>query len=205
MRSPCRAAGARSSISLCHKGAKPIWNDKLHAFVPPDGDAALSRRRVRRNGAMLLSECLARRRRKSGSEQAERSGLHGARPSPFLTCTRRSLSHHAALVGEGERHGKAFVDYQNDVTAKDLPLAAHEGYDDRSSSPSAIRRPAWRPTRASSAMSTPSPSSPRRRARRMDRGRHHDLPALLHAGLLRRFRRALHRPSFPAGAQDAAA
>ena len=26
--------------------------------------------------------------------------------------------------------GKAFIDYQNDVTVKDLPLAAHEGYDD---------------------------------------------------------------------------
>ena len=26
--------------------------------------------------------------------------------------------------------GKAFIDYQNDVTVKDLPLAAHEGYRD---------------------------------------------------------------------------
>ena len=29
-----------------------------------------------------------------------------------------------------ESHGKAFIDYQNDSTAKDLPLAAREGYSD---------------------------------------------------------------------------
>ena len=33
------------------------------------------------------------------------------------------------MVGEGV-HGKAFIDYQNDATAKDLPLAAREGYKD---------------------------------------------------------------------------
>ena len=60
---------------LCHKGAKPHWNDKLQAFLPPNGDAALVAAGSA-NGAMLLSECVARRCRESGKGR-ERPGLQG--------------------------------------------------------------------------------------------------------------------------------
>ena len=52
---------------LCHKGAKPIWNDKLQAFLPPNGDAQLVAAGSA-NGAMLLSEAL-----REGAEKAAKA------------------------------------------------------------------------------------------------------------------------------------
>ena len=49
----------------------------------------------------------------------------------------------------GDRRVKAFVDFQNDVCVKDVELAVQEGLA-RSSTSSATRPRAWRPTRASS-------------------------------------------------------
>ncbi len=103
---------------MCHRGAKPVWNDAIAAFVPPDvgpqfvaaGSAA---------GHMLLSECLA------DGARAGASGKAAALPK----CRDEAYSI-SPLWWVKESHGKAFIDYQNDSTAKDLPLAAREGYTD---------------------------------------------------------------------------
>jgi heterotetrameric sarcosine oxidase alpha subunit len=109
---------------LCHKGAKPIWNDKVQAFLPPNGDAALTAAGSA-NGAMLLSECL-----REGAEAAAKAvkdlGFK-AKAATMPKCRDEAYSVQA-LWWVKEGHGKAFVDYQNDVTPKDLPLAAREGY-----------------------------------------------------------------------------
>ena len=89
------------------------------------------------------------------------------------------------------------------MTVKDLPLAAHEGYRDvelakrYTTTGMATDQGKLGNVNAIAILAEATGQS-------MDAGRHHDLPALLHAGLLRRARRTLHRPSFPAGAQDAA-
>ncbi|MGE4248808.1 MAG: sarcosine oxidase subunit alpha family protein [Parvibaculaceae bacterium] len=109
---------------LCHKGARPQWNDKLQAFLPPNGDAALAAAGSA-NGAMLLSECL-----RQGAETAAKAvGDLGfkAKAAAAPKCRDEAYSVQA-LWWVKESHGKAFVDYQNDVTPKDLPLAAREGY-----------------------------------------------------------------------------
>ena len=101
--------------------------------------------------------------------------------------------------------GKAFVDFQNDVTLKDLPLAAARGLRPMSNSPSATRPTAWRPTRASSPTSMPAASSPRRTGRSVaDVGTTTFRPFYtpVSFGALAG---AFARRSFPAGAQDAAA
>ena len=103
---------------MCHRGAKPVWNEAIAAFVPPDvgpqfvaaGSAA---------GHMLLSECLA------DGARAGASGKAAALPK----CRDEAYSI-SPLWWVKESHGKAFIDYQNDSTAKDLPLAAREGYTD---------------------------------------------------------------------------
>ncbi|MBK8768835.1 MAG: sarcosine oxidase subunit alpha family protein [Rhizobiales bacterium] len=103
---------------MCHRGAKPVWNEAIAAFVPPDvgpqfvaaGSAA---------GHMLLSECLA------DGARAGTSGKAAALPK----CRDEAYSI-SPLWWVKESHGKAFIDYQNDSTAKDLPLAAREGYTD---------------------------------------------------------------------------
>ena len=103
-----------------------------------------------------------------------------------------------------ESHGKAFIDYQNDSTAKDLPLAAREGYTDvelakrYTTTGMATDQGKLGNVNAIAILAEAT-------GRTHGRGGHHHLPALLHAGLLRRLRRPLHRPPLPAGAQDAAA
>ncbi|HRX36438.1 MAG TPA: sarcosine oxidase subunit alpha family protein [Aestuariivirga sp.] len=104
---------------VCQRGAKPKWNDDLAAFLPPDvgahfavaGSAA---------GKMLLSECLA-----DGAAKGALDGKGLAVPA----CRDEAFAI-SPLWWVKESHGKAFIDYQNDATAKDLPLAAREGYRD---------------------------------------------------------------------------
>ncbi|HTN98860.1 MAG TPA: sarcosine oxidase subunit alpha family protein [Nordella sp.] len=109
---------------LCHKGAKPQWNDRLQAFLPPNGDSDLTAAGSA-NGAMLLSECL-----REGAERAAKAiGDLGftAKADALPKCRDEAYSIQP-LWWVKESHGKAFVDYQNDVTPNDLPLAAREGY-----------------------------------------------------------------------------
>lgn len=104
---------------MCHRGAKPVWNEAIAAFVPPDvggqfiaaGSAA---------GRMLLSECLA---------DGARAGTLKGKAVAVPRCRDEAYAI-SPLWWVKESHGKAFVDYQNDSTAKDLPLAAREGYTD---------------------------------------------------------------------------
>lgn len=108
---------------LCHKGAKPVWNDKLQAFLPPNGEADLAAAGSA-NGAMLLSEAL-----REGAGKAAKAviDLGFAAKAETPKCRDEAYAIQP-LWWVKESHGKAFVDYQNDVTPKDLPLAAREGY-----------------------------------------------------------------------------
>jgi len=109
---------------MCHKGAKPIWNDKLQAFLPPNTGADLVAAGAA-NGSMLLSEAL-----REGAETAAKavSDLGFKTKTASLPKCRDEAFTAQPLWWVKESHGKAFVDYQNDVTPKDLPLAAREGY-----------------------------------------------------------------------------
>jgi methylglutamate dehydrogenase subunit C len=109
---------------MCHKGAKPTWNDKLQAFLPPNTGADLVATGAA-NGSMLLSEAL-----REGAEKAAKavSDLGFKAKAAVLPKCRDEAFNAQPLWWVKESHGKAFVDYQNDVTPKDLPLAAREGY-----------------------------------------------------------------------------
>ncbi len=103
----------------CHRGAKPKWDANLLAFLPPEmpenfavaGSAA---------GRMLLSECLSDGASK-GAIDGKAIAVPRCRDEAFVI---------SPLWWVKESQGKAFIDYQNDATAKDLPLAAREGYRD---------------------------------------------------------------------------
>jgi heterotetrameric sarcosine oxidase alpha subunit len=109
---------------LCHKGARPVWNDRLQAFLPPNTGADFVAAGAA-NGSMLLSEAL-----REGAETAAKAvGELGFKPKAVVLPKCRDEAFNAQpLWWVKESHGKAFVDYQNDVTPKDLPLAAREGY-----------------------------------------------------------------------------
>jgi heterotetrameric sarcosine oxidase alpha subunit len=104
---------------MCHKGAKPKWDERIAGFVPPNvGDAFVAAGSAA--GKMLLSECLA--------DGARAGALKGKMPA-VPKCRDEAFAI-TPFWWVKESTGKAFVDYQNDSTAKDLPLAAQEGYRD---------------------------------------------------------------------------
>lgn len=103
----------------CHRGKKPVWDANLLAFLPPDNGEAFTVAGSAA-GKMLLSECLADGAAK-GAVDGKAIEIPTSRDEAFAI---------SPLWWVKESHGKAFIDYQNDSTAKDLPLAAREGYSD---------------------------------------------------------------------------
>ncbi len=111
----------------CHRGAKPTWNDDLAAFLPPETGAAL---RVAGSaaGTWALSACL-KDGAAAGAKAAADVGFKG-KASPAPKARDEASFAITPLWWVKASTGKAFIDYQNDVTAKDIPMAAHEGYTD---------------------------------------------------------------------------
>lgn len=82
------------------------------------------------NGAYDLSTCLTEGVQ-AGSSAAKSAGFKEAKtPSPTLKTNQKTASETYALweVPSGKSVNRAWVDLQNDVTAKDLKLAVQEGY-----------------------------------------------------------------------------
>ena len=104
---------------MCHRGGKPKWDDAIAGFVPPVVSAAFVAAGSAA-GHMLLSQCLAGGAR-AGTLKGKTPAVPKCRDEAFAV---------TPLWWVKQSTGKAFVDYQNDATAKDLPLAAREGYRD---------------------------------------------------------------------------
>ncbi len=108
-----------------HLGARPVWNPAIHAFVAGDlpegmsvgGSAA---------GRLSLSEALADGAR-LGAVAARDCGLaaNAAEPAPDTDPEGVGI---APVWRVAKSRGKVFVDYQHDVTDKDVELAAREGF-----------------------------------------------------------------------------
>ncbi len=119
------AGGWNPTVHLtCHRGTKPVWRDDLAAFVPGEtGDAF----RVAGAAAGHLSTpaCFA-----SALEAVAAIGTELGKPVPQVTAPAcpEEASEVTPLWWIKESKGKAFVDFQNDVTVTDIPLAAAEGY-----------------------------------------------------------------------------
>ena len=119
---PCDAVAMSGGWSpivnlMCHRGAKPLWNESIAAFTPPDVGAEFSAIGSAA-GHMLLSECLA--------DGARAGTVKGRSPAPPICRDEAFVIQPFWWVKEST--GKAFIDYQNDATAKDATLAAREGY-----------------------------------------------------------------------------
>ena len=109
----------------CHLGGKPAWNEALAAFVPgavPPGMHVAGAA----DGALTLADCLA---------DGVAAGAHGGgrvRASDRLARARRTPRTSRCAITPlwhvKDSRGKAFVDFQNDVTANDIALADREGF-----------------------------------------------------------------------------
>ena len=119
------SGGWSPSVHLTsHLGGKPAWSERLASFVPgtlPPGMAVVGAA----NGAMSLAAGLANGR-EAGAHAAGESG-HTAPSSPLPKADDEPATTTALWHVTGGR-GLAFVDFQNDVTTKDIGLASREGY-----------------------------------------------------------------------------
>jgi len=119
------SGGFNPNVHLaCHRGAKPGWNEEIQAFVPPDAGSAPAAAGAAK-GSFSISACL-KEGAQAGSQAANDTGFHcKAMAVPMARDDSYSIS---PLWWVKESTSKAFVDFQNDVTAKDIPLTAREGY-----------------------------------------------------------------------------
>jgi sarcosine oxidase subunit alpha len=119
------SGGWNPNIGLtCHHGGRPTFDDRIAAFLPaapPPGMTAIGAA----NGAMTLAQCLADGFR-VGADVAKALGFTVPATTPPRAddeaCAITPLWH---VAGSSQ---KAFVDFQNDVTADDIALAAREGF-----------------------------------------------------------------------------
>ncbi len=107
-----------------HLGARPVWSPQIAAFVPgllpPNTHIAGAVR-----GVFALSDVLADGA-KAGAAAAEAAGFRGG-AIEVPSASRDPASLVACWRSPGAS-GKVFVDFQNDVTDRDIALAHREGY-----------------------------------------------------------------------------
>jgi heterotetrameric sarcosine oxidase alpha subunit len=108
----------------CHLGGKPVWNDAAAAFLPGQTPPGMTVAGAA-SGRFALAECLADGV-EVGRAAAERCGFT-ARVEPILQVEPEAFAS-PPLWRVKQSRGKAFIDYQNDVTTDDVALAEREGF-----------------------------------------------------------------------------
>ncbi|MGR3343449.1 MAG: sarcosine oxidase subunit alpha family protein [Paracoccaceae bacterium] len=119
------SGGWNPSLHLsCHMGARPVWNDRIAAFVP-------------RPGAVPGLDVAAAAAGVFSTKGALKSGIYraklalkelgfSARSMRTPTADDAPYSHEPCWAVPGK--GRAWLDFQNDVTVKDIEQAALENF-----------------------------------------------------------------------------
>jgi sarcosine oxidase subunit alpha len=108
----------------CHLGATPVWDEAIAAFVPREGAVAGLFPAGACRGRFSTADCLADGLRAAAAALAD-LGL----PAPAMEPPRAEDGAYAiAPLWEVQGAGRAWLDLANDVTTKDVRLAAQEGY-----------------------------------------------------------------------------
>jgi len=111
----------------CQHGQKPVWNETIAAFVAPQVSSEFTSVGAV-TGQFSLVQCLVEGAQ-AGSKAAKACGFKPGKNQRPKTTNDDEFSIEP-LWNVKVSTGKAFIDFQNDVTAKDVPLAAREGYKD---------------------------------------------------------------------------
>jgi heterotetrameric sarcosine oxidase alpha subunit len=118
------SGGWNPTIHLtCHMNGRPRWNEELAAFVPMEGAVPGLVAVGAANGTMSTHGALATGQAAalqmvSALGRTATAGLPEAEDAPYKL--------QALWAVEG--NGRAWLDFANDVTTKDVKLAAQEGY-----------------------------------------------------------------------------
>jgi sarcosine oxidase subunit alpha len=125
------SGGLSPTVHLfCHDGSRPIWNEQLAAFVLPASGRAGIACVGSVTGAFSLQDALDQ------TTEAMRKLLATLNAGSDLRAPRCNAAvaqppRHLFRVPDGKPEGvgaKAFVDYQNDVTAADIELSIRENW-----------------------------------------------------------------------------
>jgi sarcosine oxidase subunit alpha len=119
------SGGFQPNVHLtCHLGGRPVYDEAIAAFVPgalPPGLTVAGAAA----GAYSLSACLATGAREGAAAASDLGFAATIAPTPKTEDRPTALT---AFWWVKASKGMAFIDFQNDVAAKDVKLAAKEGF-----------------------------------------------------------------------------
>lgn len=121
------SGGFSPNIALSSQnGALPQWRESFLGFVPGEDESHVADSVGACRGIFNLSTCL-----QEGHEAGLRAAMKCGRDIEERVSAPRAPSHPVSTITplwHCPGKGKAFVDFQNDVTAEDIHLANREGY-----------------------------------------------------------------------------
>jgi sarcosine oxidase subunit alpha len=119
------SSGWNPSVHLtCHLGARPVWDADARAFLPAPNAVHGMIPAGACNGALSTAACLTQGKA-AATEALKVLGLKPAR----ITVPKASDDAGAgSTLWYVEGKGRAWLDFANDVTTKDIRLAAQEGF-----------------------------------------------------------------------------
>ncbi|MFZ9200220.1 MAG: 2Fe-2S iron-sulfur cluster-binding protein, partial [Paracoccaceae bacterium] len=108
----------------CHMNGRPRWSDEIAAFVPAEGAVPGLTAAGAANGTFTTHGCLA-----AGHEAAKAAlGDLGLKVGKALLPKAEGLPYAIEPLWAVEGKGRAWLDFANDVTTKDVRQSAAEGY-----------------------------------------------------------------------------
>ncbi|WP_210877085.1 sarcosine oxidase subunit alpha family protein [Roseovarius autotrophicus] len=108
----------------CHMGARPVWDESLAAFLAPEGAVPGMEVAGAAAGRFSTRACLA-----SGLEAGLRAARDLGLPVPNITAPPAQDGRYDILpLWQVPGRGRAWLDFQNDVTVKDVVQAAKENF-----------------------------------------------------------------------------
>ena len=119
------SGGWNPSVHLtCHMNGRPVWDDAIAGFVPRPGAVAGLEAAGAAAGRFSTSRCLA-----DGLRAAHAALADLGRKAPDTPAPRAEDGAYAlAPLWQVPGKGRAWLDFANDVTVKDVALAAQEGF-----------------------------------------------------------------------------
>lgn len=119
------SGGWNPSVHLsCHLNGRPLWREEIAAFVPTPGAVPGLRAAGACNGAFSTTACLGEG---AAAARAALADLGIVAPEPALPVAEDEPCRLSPLWAVAGR-GRAWLDFQNDVTVKDVQQAATENY-----------------------------------------------------------------------------
>ena len=108
----------------CHMGGRPTWREDIQAFVPTDGSIPNMTVAGACNGKFSTQECL------NDGVEAARAALKalGRKTADIKVPTAEDAPYRLSPLWTVAGKGRAWLDFQNDVSVKDIKQAAVENF-----------------------------------------------------------------------------